>query len=115
MCPSVCVCVCTFAEGVEVEHTAGAHHSLQRDDLVQRDPEELVLVEASRGRVVRLMRPEVMMSEGKPLPSAHKQRKRVLQTVLNAIGPCVSIATEMSVCFVCAMCVLIRSLASPVG
>ena len=35
----------TLAEGVEVEHAAGAHHGLQGDDLVQRHPEQLILVE----------------------------------------------------------------------
>lgn len=36
----------TLAVGVEIEDAAGSHHGLQGDDLIQRHPEELVLVEA---------------------------------------------------------------------
>lgn len=58
----------TLAVGVEVQDAAGGHHRLQRDDLVQRHPEQLVLVEPPRWGVMRLMRAEVVMPERKPLP-----------------------------------------------
>lgn len=57
----------TFAVSVEVQHAAGPHHGLQRDDLVQRHPEQLVVVEAAGGGVVGLVGPEVVVAEGEPL------------------------------------------------
>lgn len=73
----MCACVSlTFAVGVEVEDAAGPNHGLQRDDLVEWHTEQLVVVEAARGRVVRLVGPEVMMAKGKPLtPIGHPHKE----------------------------------------
>lgn len=64
----------TLAVRVEIQHAARPHHRLQGDDLIQRHSEELVLVEPPRRRVVRFMRTEVVVAEGKPLPPGHEQQ-----------------------------------------
>lgn len=68
----------TLAVRVEVEDTACSHHRLQGDDLVQRHSEELVLVEPPWWRMVRFMRTEVVVAEGKPLPPGSLQQWMVL-------------------------------------
>ena len=67
----------TLAVSVVVEDTAGPDHGLQWDDLVERHAEQLVVVEAARGRVVCLVGPEVMVAKGKPLtPTGHTHKMR---------------------------------------
>lgn len=57
----------TLAISVEIEDTAGSHHCLQGDDLIERHAEQLVLIEPPRWRMMRLMRTEVVVAKGKPL------------------------------------------------
>lgn len=76
-CPEVCLaqeaCL-TLAVGVKVQNTAHSHHCLQRDDLIERHSEQLVMVEAARGWVVGLMRSEIVMTKSKPLTPTGKTR-----------------------------------------
>ena len=64
----------TFAIGIEIQHATGAHHGLQRDDFVQRNPEELVVVELPGGGVVCFVRTEVVVAKGKPLGPEGEKR-----------------------------------------
>lgn len=71
-----CLPALTFAIGVEIEDAARSHHRFQGDDLIERHAEQFILIEASRWRVMRFMRTEVVVAKGEPLSpgSLHKLR-----------------------------------------
>lgn len=74
----------TLAVGVQVQDTTRSHHCLQRNDLIERHSEQLVMVEAAWGRVMSLVRSEIVMTKSKSLTptentnlvkTLHSQRK----------------------------------------
>lgn len=65
----------TFTVCVEVQHTAGPHDGLQGDDLIERHPEQLVVIEPTGRRMVGFMGTEVMVAKGKPFLSKNRKRE----------------------------------------
>lgn len=67
----------TFAVRVQVQDTAGPHHSLQGNDLVQRHPEQFIVIETAGWRMVGFVGPEIMVAEGEALLSEKGEREKV--------------------------------------
>lgn len=71
--------LCTFAKCMRIQYPASLGHEIARDSLVQRSANDLVHVELARRLVIRLVRPQIMMSEHELFTSTGKRIKRIIR------------------------------------
>lgn len=64
---------------MRIQYPASLGHEIARDSLVQRSANDLVHVELARRLVIRLVRPQIMMSEHELFTSTGERIKRIIR------------------------------------